>query len=630
LPQLNSHSKGMNRPPHRRNYIGICCTLHDSAICVVNSSGDVVFAEAAERHLQSKRAFANVADDPVFIERVLQEYCERDAEIVAAKNWSAKSLVLFQVGEFLRSAVNAVVPVRHRLSPHLDTVRYVLRCQLGTSSVASESLRYKLSYPHSPLIYNGRRLQLKHFDHHLTHAAAGCYTSPFDDAVCAVVDAYGEGSSSACYHFKEGKLRPIPDSKSPFASLGYFYALICFACGFDSFKGEEWKVMGIAPYGKFNHELYDKLSRMLYVDGLRIRTRGMSIDKFWLEDHRSHAMDLAHTGQVVFEELLEQLLTNLANLGISRNLVYMGGCALNSTANGKIVSRTPFERLHIYSAPADDGTALGAALLAYFQDHPYRPLKGRPFTPYLGAEMPPYVLGHLAKFNESSPGFKKCGAQVVREAARLLAEGKIIGWVQGKAEFGPRALGNRSILASPCHAGIKDIINSRVKFREEFRPFAPSILHEYGDEYFENYEESPYMERTLRFRDDAVHKVPGVVHVDQSGRLQTVKREWNARYYDLIDEFRKLTGVPILLNTSFNVMGKPIVNSAEDAAGMLYTTGLDGVVIHDFIIEAARGTNNRLRNPMDIKAAAQAGSYWADFDPEYPACNFQQRLSWGF
>jgi carbamoyltransferase len=140
-------------------------------------------------------------------------------------------------------------------------------------------------------------------------------------------------------------------------------------------------------------------------------------------------------------------------------------------------------------------------------------------------------------------------------------------------------------LANPCNAGVKDIINDRVKFREEFRPFAPSILHEYGPEYFENYEESPYMERTLRFRDDVVDKVPGVVHVNQTGRLQSVKREWNERYYRLIDEFRKLTGVPLVLNTSFNVMGKPIVNSVEDAVAVLYTTGLDALVIHDYLIE---------------------------------------------
>jgi carbamoyltransferase len=579
----------MNRHLPHRNYIGICCTMHDAAICVVNSSGEVVFAEAAERHLQSKRAFASAADDPLFIERVLKEYCEPEADIVAAKNWSATSLAMLRLADILQSAARRLMPLRHRLSPHLDTARYVLKSQLGASAVASESLRFKLSYPRSPLVYSNRPLRLKHFDHHLTHAAAGCYTSPFDEAVCAVVDAYGEGSSSACYHFKEGRLRPIPGSKSRLASLGYFYSLLCAACGFDTIKGEEWKVMGMAPYGKFDPKIYARLSRMLYVEGLRIRSRGMSTDPFWLEDHRSHPKDLAYTGQIVFEEILEQLLTNLAGLGISRNLVYMGGCALNSTANGKILSRTPFERLHIYAAPADDGTALGAALLAYYEDHPYRPLEGRPFTPYLGAGISPYVLGHIEHFNASSPRVRKCGDRVVTEAARLLAGGHIIGWVQGRAEFGPRALGNRSILANPCRADVKDILNARIKFREEFRPFAPSILHEYGEDYFEHYEESPYMERTLRFRDDAIHKVPGVVHVNQSGRLQTVKRQWNARFYDLIDEFRKLTGVPLLLNTSFNVMGKPILNSAEEAAGMLFTTGLDAVVIHDFLIEADRG-----------------------------------------
>jgi len=257
--------------------------------------------------------------------------------------------------------------------------------------------------------------------------------------------------------------------------------------------------MGMAPYGKFDEELYARLSRMLRVDGLQLCARGMLVDPFWSEDHRHHAADLAHTAQVVFEECLEKLLTNLANLGISKNLVYMGGCALNSSANGHILSRTPFERLHVYSAPADDGTALGAALLAYYQDHPWQPRELEPHTPYLGSEMSPYVMDHLKKFNGNSPKFRDCGDGVIHEAAKLLAAGKIIGWVQGRAEYGPRALGNRSILANPCNAGVKDVINDRVKFREEFRPFAPSILHEYGPEYFENYEESPYMERTCGF-----------------------------------------------------------------------------------------------------------------------------------
>ena len=172
-----------------------------------------------------------------------------------------------------------------------------------------------------------------------------------------------------------------------------------------------------------------------------------------------------------------------------------------------------------------------------------------------------------------------------KEAAILLAQGKLLGWVQGQSEFGPRALGNRSILADPRSANMKDRINTLVKFREEFRPFAPAILHDFGEEYFENYQESPYMERTLKFKKEVVNKVPAVVHVDYTGRVQSVKREWNTKFYDLIEAFYRLTGIPLLLNTSFNVMGKPIIHSLEDAITVFFTTGLDVLVIEDYIIE---------------------------------------------
>ena len=168
-----------------------------------------------------------------------------------------------------------------------------------------------------------------------------------------------------------------------------------------------------------------------------------------------------------------------------------------------------------------------------------------------------------------------------KKTAELIAKGNIVGWVQGKAEFGPRALGNRSILADPRIPDIKERINASVKFREEFRPFAPAILHEFGNEFFENYQESPYMERALKFKKDIIKKVPGVVHVDNTGRLQTVKEEWNNKFYRLIKEFYNITGVPVLLNTSFNIMGKPIIHTVEDTIAFFYTTGINILVIED-------------------------------------------------
>jgi carbamoyltransferase len=173
---------------------------------------------------------------------------------------------------------------------------------------------------------------------------------------------------------------------------------------------------------------------------------------------------------------------------------------------------------------------------------------------------------------------------IITETANLLADGKLVGWVQGRAEYGPRALGNRSILADPREVKMQDTINERVKFREMFRPFAPSILHEYAEDYFENYQESPFMDKTLLIRKDKKKKIAAVCHVDGTGRLQTVKKEWNPRFYGLIECFFRLTGVPVLLNTSFNVMGKPLIHGLEDALAVFMTTGLDVLVVNDYLI----------------------------------------------
>jgi carbamoyltransferase len=299
--------------------------------------------------------------------------------------------------------------------------------------------------------------------------------------------------------------------------------------------------------------------------------------------------DLAFTGQLVFNEICGELLVNLRALGLSDNLALSGGCALNSSWNGKIAERVGFEQLFVNSAPADDGNAVGAAWLAYYEDHPAARPPRRVQSPYLGESMHPSTLDNLGRFggltNALAPGIP-----IHERAAELLAEGKIVGWVQGRAEFGPRALGNRSILADPRRSDIKDVINARVKFREEFRPFAPSILHEHGDEYFEHYQESPYMERALRFRPEVVDRVPGVVHVDGTGRLQSVRRENNPRFYDLIRAFKTITGIPVLLNTSFNIMGKPIIHSVEDAVAVFFTSGLDALVIDDQLFLKSTGS----------------------------------------
>jgi carbamoyltransferase len=234
------------------------------------------------------------------------------------------------------------------------------------------------------------------------------------------------------------------------------------------------------------------------------------------------------------------------------------------------------------SAPADDGTALGAAWLAWRADHPgQRPPPGL-LSPYLGHDVDDSAARRFAEYSGLPVQHLPDGA-ILPAAAQLLAGGKILGWVQGRAEFGPRALGNRSILADPRSPGMGARINHEVKFRERFRPYAPSILDGHGADWFEGYQTTPYMDRTLRFKPIARARTPAVVHVDGTGRLQSVRPDWNPRLHALLEEFHRLSGVPVLLNTSFNVMGKPMVHGIEEAFGVLLGSGLDGLAVGDYL-----------------------------------------------
>lgn len=418
------------------------------------------------------------------------------------------------------------------------------------------------------------------------------HSSPFDEAVCAVLDGFGEGSTTAFFRYEAGQVRRIaPEAKSSRAGLGFFYSRLCKACGFDPIRGEEWKVMGLAAYGEHDPELHAQLRALVRVEGLRFvpsadRHRG------WDDLYRQFSdvkdpigtVDLAHTGQQVFCELFAELLCNLHARFPSDQLVLGGGCALNSAFTGRVLEMTPFSKVHVSSAPADDGNAVGAALLAYAEEYGRLPAKQGSMNPYLGDRLRPDTIRNMMRFSGLEPTATDADTATER-AAQLLADGKIVACARGRAEFGPRALGNRSILADPRRADIKAVINERVKFREAFRPFAPSILDEHGGAYFEDYQHSRYMERALRFRDEVKERIPGVVHVDGTGRLQSVTREWNPAYYALIHRFYELTDVPILLNTSFNVMGKPIVHSVEDALAVFFTSGIDALLFDDLLFE---------------------------------------------
>lgn len=573
-------------------YIGLATTFHDPALAVVNAKGEIVFAEATERYYQNKRAIGVPADNAEWARRIISKYAEPDAEFVIAGSWNSSMHRFLRRIDFLGLANPQKIHRLDQLAPwgfgSRHVAMWVCLMQLAAFNKSGAGFSFALAEN-----FNNRNVRFANFQHHMTHAAAACHMSPFESCACMVVDNSGEKGSISYFEYQAGKLREIRQLKGP-ASLGGLYSAVTNYCGFDAGKGEEWKVMGLAPYGKPIDEVYTAFKDLLVIEGLNLKYSSKAqFNKLMqlLESHRipaesesRDAANLAATIQIIYEETMTHLLQNFHKEGISDHLVLTGGCGLNSAYNGKITKQTPFKQAYIPCSPGDDGNAVGAALLAYRQDHPDATPNTRVHHPYLGSSLSEVSLQNLNKFGRFQK-IRHIPETIHREAAALLAEGKLVGWAQGRAEFGPRALGNRSILADPRSAEMKDIINSKVKFREEFRPFAPATLHEFGPEYFEDYQETPYMERTLRFKDEVVDKVPAVVHVNQTGRLQTVKREWNEPYYLLIKAFYELTGVPIVLNTSFNVMGKPIIHTVEDALGVFFTTGLDALVLEGYLIE---------------------------------------------
>ena len=577
-------------------YIGLSVTYHDSALAIISDEGEVLFAEATERYLQNKRAL-NCEPDQLFrIPELLVQHCPNPKRVVIAINWRkkrpfyeniVKKLGFLSAPGLLKTGIKKLHSTLKNYQLH-----HMMACQRSSIDRAGLNLVRILQeyYPDCAIAF-------KDYDHHLTHAATACYSSPFEEAACAVIDSYGEHGSMAFYRYRNWKLERLHEAKGlSKASLGLYYMKITELCGFDWLKGEEWKVMGLASYGKLNQKLYNLLSSIIVVNGFDCKHPSEAFFELIakLDEFKQHPdspieqmADVAYTGQVFFADLVTQLLNDLHEVTQCDNLTLAGGCALNSTFNGQITQRTRFKQVFIPSAPADDGCALGAAWLAYHEDSPLQQKPPQLQTPYTGSTIKDDAVKRLIRFNRSL-AFQHLPDSVCAETARLLADGKLVGWVQGCAVYGPRALGNRSILADPRKAATQDLINEKVKFREMFRPFAPSILHEYADEYFENYHESPYMDKTLHIRKSMQNKIAAVCHVDGTGRLQTVKREWNPRFYDLIEQFYQLTQVPVLLNTSFNIMGKPLVHSLEDALTVFMTTGLDVLVVNDYLITKPR------------------------------------------
>jgi carbamoyltransferase len=578
-------------------FVGLASSFHDPAMAIVDYSGRVLFAQATERELQDKRAINSPPDRFNSVHRALGQYVDPDVKkLVVATSWSSSLFSPRELAWLFRTRVSGRRGIQWLTGTHIRAVR-----------AAGTNLQYMVA---SALVQNrnlGWVIERESHDHHMTHAATAAFTSPFESAACAIVDGAGQGTSSSFYAYNHPTRLNRIRAPVSVSSLGLFYSLLCEWCGFDSFQGEEWKVMGLAAYGEVDERIRNDLRRLIGVKGLQITyPAGRSeyrrlVGEFSARRRRPdqdplECANLARTGQAVFSEVLIALLRNLHEIHPSRNLVAGGGCFLNSAFNGLITEQTPFEQVHVFAAPADDGNALGAAFLSAASRGSALEELERPLSPFLGSEPNAQSLARIV--TEGAIRYTEHLDDVPRQVAALLANGLIVGWMRGKAEFGPRALGARSILADPRSKALSDKINDKVKYRESFRPLAPSILEGHEDAYFARAEVSPYMERALAFSASGAAAVPGVVHVDGTGRVQSVKQTWNPVYFATIEEFRRITGVPGVINTSLNVMGKPIVHTVEDAMAVFIGSGLDAIVIEDQLFTKSPDALNLARGAL--------------------------------
>jgi carbamoyltransferase len=441
-------------------------------------------------------------------------------------------------------------------------------------------------------VHIGRK-KLYFVHHHLAHAVSTFYMSSFARSLVLTIDGTGDGISGMVLNGEGKKLHRL-ESLSNDNSLGIYYLNVIYILGYKQF--DEYKVMGLAPYG--NPDTYRDLFRTFYkllpegryqIDLNKVKkayllTPRRKKDEPFIQVHK----DIAAALQESVEDIVMHILRYYQEKYNHTKLCLSGGVAHNCTMNGKILYSGLFEDVFVHPASHDGGCAVGAALYRYHELNPQAPL-ARLEHLYWGTDSGDngFILNTLECWQDFL-NYEKVN-NITEKTAQLLARGAVIGWVQGKSEFGPRALGNRSIIADPRPAAHKDIINAMVKKREAYRPFAPSVLEEYAEEYydipFENIQNKfSYMIFVVKVKEDKQKILGAVTHVDGTARIQTVSRKTNERYWQLIDEFRKITGIPVVLNTSFNNNAEPIVDSINDAIVCFLTTKLNHLVIGDYLI----------------------------------------------
>jgi carbamoyltransferase len=477
--------------------------------------------------------------------------------------------------------------VRHHVEYLSNVPNYLLQL-LGQPAVRMSKLTLELA--------GGRRLAIDFVDHHCAHAAAAFFNSPFEEAAILTMDGYGEKTSTTVMHGRGLDVEPVIKVEFPH-SIGAFYATISPFLGFKPNSGEG-KVMGLASYG--DRSLYEALRPLVRLteDGFELDMTyfNYTLDRTARYSHKliellgpprrpeseitRHHENVATALQLVTEDMMLHMAALARKRVPSKNLCLAGGVALNCVGNRRLQFESGFERLFILPPAGDTGTSLGAA---QWVAHVLRrlPRDDSEYLEYLGFENSDPEIEHAIR---TSGAASRKLADIEKATARLLADGKIVGWFQGRAEFGPRALGNRSIVTDPRPAAMKDVLNARVKFREPFRPFAPSCLAESCGGLFESGVPSPFMLRVYSTLPHRLKDLGAITHVDGGARVQTVTAQQNPKYYRLIQEFGRLTGVDCILNTSFNIRGEPIVNNVKEALFCFFGTDMDYLVAGDWLV----------------------------------------------
>jgi carbamoyltransferase len=558
------------------NILGISAHYHDAACCLLRD-GELVAAAEEERfsrikhdpHLPYQASRFCLEQGGITLSEVdCVAYYEDPEKKLSRQIWMALNP---DASDSIRRKVLNLLP------NHLGRVEREIRHRLG---------------------YDGR---VEIFDHHESHAASSFFYSGFEEAAVLTVDGVGEWATTTFGRAAGAAVELFEEVHYP-SSLGLLYSALTSYLGFRVNDGE-YKVMGLAPYGEpryvdqvrklvtrgeagqysLNLEYFDYLRRdRMYSDRL-IELFGApprSPESEILAFHQ----DVARSAQWVLEEILLEAVTYLHSRVPSRNLCMAGGVALNCVANSRILRDGPFAELFVQPAASDAGGCLGAAALAHVRLTGERPAQGRLTHMYWGpATSVDDIAGMLAGTSLHAHDYRGRPEELLEATVDRLAAGKVVGWFHGRMEFGPRALGARSILADPRDAGMRDRINALVKMRESFRPFAPAVLARRAGEHFAIDHPSPFMLETCQVT--SPFDLPAITHVDRSARLQTVDPESSPRFAALLARFADRTGCPILLNTSFNMRGEPIVCTPEDALACFASSRIDALVLEDFIVD---------------------------------------------